>query len=102
MSESLAVATGRRKHQEKIVLNRRLFYALSLSTVNMGMLMSIENRTEMAQQLSDIMTADITPPNANEAVTLGQMAEVIQAWKDRGIGRESIEYVLDRVFWEGS
>jgi uncharacterized protein YjiS (DUF1127 family) len=37
----------------------------------------------------------------SEVETLGDVAEVLEFLKGIGITRASVEYVLDRVFWEG-
>lgn len=32
--------------------------------------------------------------------TLGDIAEILEEWKATGITRESVLYVIDRVWWE--
>lgn len=32
--------------------------------------------------------------------TLGDIAELLQEWKDSGIARESVEYVIAKVWWD--
>lgn len=32
--------------------------------------------------------------------TLGDLAELMEEWKHSGISRESVEYVIERVWWE--
>lgn len=56
-----------------------------------------------AQVLADagmLTSPPARPTNGTEAPTLGEIAEQLKPLKDVGVTRDSILYVIDKVWWE--